>query len=137
MIEQANPVELTETDFKWLSKMVDGYYRGARPIHLVKDAMEGRALLWRLTGDQEGMMVTQVLLHPAGKEVLVWGLAGENLKMLPLADAVENYAKEHEAKWIGAQTSSPAMEKLFSRLNGKSISRYWLKEVKDAPLESA
>ena len=131
VLRQIAVQDLSEQDIFWLIKATATSYTGAEPKHIMADAAQGLMQLWRV-GEEEGLIVTQLLHHPAGNELHVWSMAGRGIipRIEDIYQDLLSMAKEHNCRWIGGSPTSPGLERVYERVIGATqwASRY-LKEI--------
>lgn len=126
MIVPISLESITPRHVFWLAKICQEDYTGMEAKDLILDAAKGVLQLWETPSD--GVIVTEVLQHPAGKEFLVFGIAGEGLDILKIARWAREEGKRLGCRWVGGNTTNPKMERISKRL-AKKISSRFLTEV--------
>ena len=126
--------ELNEQDLEWLLRSTEASYTGMQPVHVMVDAAEGRARIWRVA-DGKGILVTKVLEHPAGWELYILCIAGQGLFEL-FNDGAEEFfdlARQHKCRYIGCLVERAGMERILNhKLNFEPKLTYCLAEVPNA-----
>ena len=130
LLAQISPAELTDSHLQWLVKMCRVDFTGAEPKHYIADALDGKIQFWDFKHGQ-GLLMTQILNHPGGKELFILGLAGEGLvkEFKRLNDVLQQYAVFINARWIGGNVSNLRLVPLYEKLMGKKFSVRCAREV--------
>jgi hypothetical protein len=116
-----------------LDKAAKAGYYGYNVSHVVKWAIEGKAQIWQLAGpDCSGVLVTQILEHPAGKELFIWSMAGQgflaNADMI--MDRLEAFARAEQCKWIGGSAIHQGLENFYTTWGRlKKQATYFIAEI--------
>lgn len=113
----------------WLAKIAQEDYTGMEAKDIILDAARGQLKLWDWKSGS-GLVVTELLHHPAGSELLVFGLAGEGLgkELRTIAEFLKQYAREQGCRWVGGNTTNMKLQKLSFRL-AKAVSTRFIVEV--------
>ena len=124
------PTSITATHLHWLQLVCSMDYTGVQPKHYLADALEGKVLLWDFDSGN-GIVLTQLLQHPAGKEVFILGLAGTGLirKVKTLNEIIQTYAECVGARWIGGNVVNARLVPVYEKLLGKSFGVKCFREV--------
>lgn len=104
--------ELEDKDLVWMMKALAGHYGGYEPIDVVREIAEGLPHeIWRLEGPAEGIIITTVIEHPAGKELLIWWLAGKGIlkNLYQIYGALKDIARDRDCTWISGAAQNPAL----------------------------
>lgn len=117
---------------KWLDKSAKVGYYGYEAKHILADALEKTLQLWEVAGDNaEGIIVSKVLQHPAGKEFQVWTMAGKGFlrDLDKLYKELEVYATEHGCKFISGLVVNEQLYKPYEDLGVKTVGQIMYKEL--------
>lgn len=130
LLTQISPAELTDSHLQWLDKMCKVDFTEAEPKHYIADAVVGTVQFWDFAKGK-GLVMTQILNHPGGKELFVLGIAGEGLvkRFKTLNEILQQYAKFIGARWIGGNVSNLRLVPLYEKLMGKQFSVRCVREV--------
>ena len=133
-VRPIQPQELVDEDLKWLQKICNIAYYGYKPEHVVAGAITKDKQLWRLRGEGlEGLAVTILIEHPAGNELLVWGLAGRGY--LRNFDRVlqdfKSYMGQHSIKWLTGLARKAEFGAEHERIGAKKIGSMYTLELKE------
>jgi hypothetical protein len=119
--------QLEEEDLKWLGLAREAQLGGVSPGNLASQVSEGRAQIWRYIGDedQRGIIITTVLSHNDGKELLVWLLSGIGMKphLEEITERLSDFGRSIGCKWLTGR-SKPAIARLLSRKHGFEVARH-------------
>ena len=119
--------ELDLKDLEWLQTAREDQLGGISPGSLAERVAEGRAQLWKYTGDegQSGIIITTVLDHEKGKELFVWLMAGRGLRphMNEIMERLSEFAKATGCKWLTGR-SKPAIARVLQRQAGFDVRRH-------------
>lgn len=114
MIKPLTIGELTEQDLLHLDAAVSTSYTGRSVAHILTAVAQQHMDLWRL-GD--GVLVTQLLDHPAGHELYLWALAGQGLvhDLEQHAEELCDIARRANCRWIGGLAVRPGLVRVLIR----------------------
>lgn len=82
-------------------------------------------------------VVTNVVEHPAGKALVLWGIGGKGyIKAQDFVwDKLESYCKAKGYKWISGMSEHKGFDRLVSRLDKRFVTvkeaKHWVKELTD------
>lgn len=118
-IRQLSLHEITDTHMMWLCRVLKLEYNGYGwgPKVMLESFVSGSRQLWSLGN---GVLITQTHHHPAGKELFIWGIAGEGIvrKYREIYEALKEYALENGMRWIGGYAPKEGIIKLTTRKLG-------------------
>jgi hypothetical protein len=85
------------------NRLLDALRDGGR-THEIHDVMaalrEGRAQVW--TGDNDSVVVTEILLYPQKRVMRYWLAAGSLADILPLVPGLEDWGRKQGATMVEA-----------------------------------
>lgn len=102
--------ELDLDDLSWLAKLVTTSPWGHGIEHWREEPSYG---FWRLRSG--GMLVTQVVTHPGGKEFFVVGLAAHKPRAKELWAYITGLAKVLGCKWLGMNETNPQLVRIMQK----------------------
>lgn len=112
MLQRLKTTELTDQDLVWMMKALAGHYGGYAPYDIVSEIYQGLPHeIYRITTPAEGVIITTELTHPAGKELLVWWLAGKNVmvNLDQIFSELKDIAQDRDCRWISGAAQSMAL----------------------------
>ena len=115
--------DLTPDHLKWLRAITNLSDRGYEPKHLIQDEMLGGRQFFDIQHEAgKGILVTEVIGHPAGRELYVWGTAGENAPRVTgdVMIALKEIARLWDCQWVGWRASREGMVRLYQKYAGVS-----------------
>ena len=77
-LEQLSLWSLRDEHIFWLAKMCQSSYFGESAKGVLERARRGECQVWGFNGDK-GVVLTEFLQHPGGKELFVCGFAGNGV----------------------------------------------------------
>lgn len=115
--------KIDEVDISCLQKICKSDYYGYTPQGILADSIQGAKQLWR--GKHKGkrfLVVTEVRVHPAGKELDIWGAGGEGyFSAYPVViEKLTLWGRERNCRWISARTQRPGIIRLAQSQGGKT-----------------
>jgi hypothetical protein len=120
MAKLLEPDKISPRDVYWLIEACDILYTGTEPKDLFMDALKGKVQLWSC---EDGVIVTSLVQHPAGKEFILYTLAGKNMitNLEKNWTPIKSYAKKQGCKWITAYLTNERLRKFATKLGLKTI----------------
>jgi len=121
MLEELKTTELCDQDLVWLMKALAGHYGGYEPVDIVREIWQGSPhKIWRLTTPAEGIIVTTEIGHPAGKELMIWWIAGKNVfrHITEIHSELESIAKDSGCRWLSGVAQKLALGKFCQKKLG-------------------
>jgi len=140
ILERIHAAELKHDDLRLLRNITALSDKGHQPLDILQDETAGTRQLFKI--GQDGLLVTQILAHPAGRALHIWGVAGDSLikQAGEIVTEVKTLAKLWDCRWVEFQTTSPVLAKVYEAAwDTKPVGRFYSVEVKDGvsePLES-
>jgi len=130
------PVEdLTVEDLENLARSTSLSYDDLRPVDVCREAMAGRALIWRYTGDdgESGVVVTQLMKRVGGTELFAWHMAGDGLSTngKRILEVIEDHARECGCRWLAGLGTEYVADWLVKFLGFRKQSVLVVKEIDD------
>ena len=110
--------DLTLDHMKWLRAITSLGDRGYEPAHLIQDEILGARQFFDIQHPEgRGIVVTEVIGHPAGRELYVWGTAGENAPKVTgdVVKALRETARLWNCNWLGWRASREGMVRLYKK----------------------
>jgi len=118
------PEELDLVDLAWLDKVAKVKPWGHSWQDLVKE--EGYHF-WRIASG--GILATEILIHPGGKELYIAELAGHKVKPKLLWAYVNWLAKAAGCKWIGCSEVNEKLVRIMFGVGMRPVSVRMTKEI--------
>lgn len=109
------PHEVTVDDLECIKRATDFSYDDTEPVDVCRLAMDGKAIIWRFEGDEEGewgIIVTQGITRNGGSELCILQLAGKGLKknIKFLFGELEEFCKKYDFRWITGTILKPLVQ---------------------------
>lgn len=122
-----------EEDIAWLERGLETWPLGANFQSVVEEIQEGFYQLWRVEAPAEGIVLTQIIQHPYGRELHVKTLAGKRIirNLDAIFEVLRAYGREHGCKWVGGDANSPQLFRVYERFGAKPMAVNFLKEIAD------
>lgn len=130
VLQRLSLENITNKHVFWLVEMVKISYFGETAVSIIQRAAKGECQLWGFEKDK-GVIVTEILQHPSGKEVFICGFAGDRVlaKVRTIKDDLMEFTKEMNARWLGGEANNERAGKLFEKIKEKKISSRYIMEV--------
>lgn len=113
----------------WLAKACKAGVYGYTPQMILDCVAQGQMQLWSMDGER-GIVITLVTIHPGGKELLVWGLAGKGVILNgSLGEELKRVGGILNCKWVCGYLPSSSIERLYKKFGGKKISTLYRAEI--------
>jgi len=133
-MEPLHPDDVTEKEALLIMKgLLSDMYEGWSLKSVLLALYTGHKKLWRLTGNgANAIYITQLELHPSGKEVFIWMTAGTGVARNrdDIYDVVDSYRRSVGAKFIGFMASTRASARMFGDYYGADLVGYrYMKEI--------
>lgn len=122
--------EITEEDLHWFSVAAQSSPYGHTGDWVLEQVAEKFLIALRIPNI--GIVLIQILEHPGGKELYIWGLAGKGIfeKTAEIYDDLRFIAKVHDCEWIGATTARRGVGRVYERLlEAKPFALLYKKEI--------
>jgi hypothetical protein len=134
-LEQLDPREITEDDLRRMIELLELDYQGKTVKDVLALAAQGLVQIWRAKDGPEGLIITQVLRHNTGKELVIWGLIGKGLFRYTkgLRQDLEEIVRQADARWLSGYTYDPRLQRIYERIGrGDGFYRYqYLEDMSD------
>jgi hypothetical protein len=132
-LKPINPADITVEELRFLERSTDADYVEERPLDVVTAAINGKAIIWRFTGDEgeKGVLVTQGLKQAGGLELRVWHMGGEGFHKNSefIFGELEKHAEKYGFRWIVGQAVRGVAWVLKKRLGFDQKTVLVVKEV--------
>lgn len=128
------PEDIGADDLVWLNSFCKGVPLGFKPEHIVEDMLTRSLRVYRLPDPANGLIMYQVLQHPGGRELFVWGLAGEKVARVlgGIRELTHYLAAELGCRWVGGVARKPAHERFYEEVLGvPPAGKIFLEELKE------
>lgn len=126
--------DLTPDDLLLLTRICSMGYNGTTEEELMRAELQGTYQFWSLP---KSLFVLGFAQHPAGKELIVWGFAGEGVVKArkEIMEDLEQIAVHNGCRWIGGYGDTTNGHKwLYEGLGLKPWAVYYVKELGDVPV---
>lgn len=103
---------------------------GTRLADVLRKIGEGDLYLFA-TVDNSCLVLTEVIVHPKGKELFIYGITGRGI-LKNKHEVVEDFkelAKRLDCKWVGAEALRDGWTWLAKGLGFEAVSTRYLKEI--------
>ena len=127
----AEDVTIEELEFLAASTKMD--FGGMRPVDICRQAMMGKSIIWRFTGDngETGIVVTRGVKQPNGSELFIQHLGGvgliKNAKFI--FGELEKFGREHNFRWMTGNAIKPMAALCTRRLGFNQATIQIVKEI--------
>lgn len=130
LLAQIQPNDLCDSHLHHLLKLCKVDFTESRPQDLIAEAWAQRLQFWDFNSGR-GILLTQILVHGGGKELFIFGLAGEGMavKVKQIWATMHEYAQYINARWMGANVVNERLERIFLSLSAKKVATRFLVEV--------
>lgn len=115
-------------DLDWLARACDGNYGGIGPDFVLGRVSAGTLEMFRIEGAADGILISEISCYPAGKEAVIWALAGKNL-VYSFPDILAQYtrlAQKAGCRWIGARSENPRIVHYLMQRCGLEPRAHWV-----------
>lgn len=121
LVELRSLDDITLQDHHYIKRACEVNYIGAEPRHVVFDAAQGTAQIFRLEGKAEGIVITRIVQHPSGRELSIWGIAGKGIfprQVRFVAEELSRYGADNNCKWLTFVNLHKSFDPIYSRVFG-------------------
>jgi hypothetical protein len=115
---RVDPKDLTEAQVELLLQFCAGLDTGVEPKHVIAQAITGQLGIWRTNlGDSDGLFLLKIAEHPAGRELIVWGIVGEGIipKCHSFMNELKDIGRALGCVVMTALTEDPRLRKIYER----------------------
>lgn len=134
-LEQVDPREMAEQDLRRLIELLELDYQGKTVKDVLGMAAQGLVQIWKAKNGPEGLIITQVLRHNTGKELVIWGLIGKDLFRYAkgLRQDLKDLVQHAGVRWLSGYTYDPRLQRIYQRIGqGDGFYRYqYLEDMGD------
>lgn len=132
-IEQFWPHQTKISDFKWLKKSLKGVTNGADAANIIADLAKGDLQAFRIKDKEaKGIVITQIIKHPNGREMSIWALGGERIfpkKVFELRDRLLEQAIKWNCKNFTAVNQHAAFDPIYAAMFGPYAATVYRQEI--------
>jgi hypothetical protein len=125
------PQEICEADLEWLQRAFKQSKIGETLDQQIPEVLNGTAQVWRVVGNAEGAVLTKLVAHPQGRELLLWAMSGRGLlrSMEDVRAELVDEAHQVGARWLGTYSARPGMVKRAIEVGLKPVETHCWMEV--------
>lgn len=126
------PEDMSDGDLAWLAKVCGVSYTGVTPEGLLPELVAGTLAMWRVNGGAAGVVLTQILQHPGGRELYMWGMAGKGIieNIETIYDGLKAYGASQGCRWVGGRALRPGLTRVYEKLLGvRPFAAHFVKEI--------
>lgn len=119
---------LSDSDLEWLLVSCKRCWEDVEPIEYIKNAAEGRCVIYRVSGDAEGIFV----LARYGDKAMIEALAGRGFlkHMSEVHDGILDAARKLGAKKVQGYVSRMALAKLYDqKTKGRQVAAVYVEDL--------
>lgn len=124
---------LDEWEIGQVRRLCEAVPFGFEPEDLFKAEVAGLKQLWRLEQeDYSGLVVTEIAIHPKGKELVVWGIVGHGLikAAREIFSDCKDFGISQNCKWITFRGTRPALQRIYEKTVGmKTLEKLYVMEL--------
>ena len=115
-------------DIEKLEALAKTTPEGSDATWIVLEHAANRLQIWRCA---DGLVVTQLLTNPNGKELFVYGIVGRGIigRLEDAANDLKQIAKSFGCNKIGGNVLRKGLEKLYLALGARPVYTYYAMEV--------
>lgn len=131
-IQRLDPQKLSDDDLSWLLKIEPIVYTGFTARDIVLMAIQDKLQFWRIVGAAQGLIITEVMTFPKGRELRIWGMAGKGVFPLQVKYLIDDYLKvciRWNCRWLGFTNLHKAADRIYARYMGPPNGTFFLKEL--------
>jgi hypothetical protein len=125
--------QISIQDLEFLAIAAAKLRTGQTASQILMAAAKGQGHLIRIIGLTKGIIAGQIIIHPGGKEFQMGVFAGEGIfpwRFRYLADAVCQWAKAHDCRWVRFENIHPALDRYYKTKFDREATVF-VKEIKD------
>jgi hypothetical protein len=125
--------QLSIQDLEFLAIAAAKLRTGQTASQILMAIASGKGHLLRIIGLTKGIIAGQIIIHPGGKEFQMGVFAGEGIfpwRFRFLADAICQWAKAHDCRWVRFENIHPALDRYYKTKFDRESTVY-VKEIKD------